>query len=153
MTPIYIFDIDGTLADCTHRLHFLKNEDDPERWRKFYDACVHDAPIRSTLGVHDALGQSADIIYITGRTERVRQATEDWLLLHSFVGQLGYRKNLIMRPDDDHSPDHEFKRRAFLALPNSVISSVVAVFEDRARVVQMWRGLGLTCYQVADGQY
>lgn len=27
------------------------------------------------------------------------------------------------------------------------------VFEDRKQCVDMWRSLGLTCYQVADGNY
>jgi FMN phosphatase YigB (HAD superfamily) len=31
---IYIFDIDGTLADISHRLHFIQQE--PKDWRGFY---------------------------------------------------------------------------------------------------------------------
>lgn len=30
---------------------------------------------------------------------------------------------------------------------------LVAVFDDRARVVRMWRKAGITCFQVAPGDF
>jgi FMN phosphatase YigB (HAD superfamily) len=33
--PLYIFDLDGTLADCQHRTPILSETDDPNRWRRF----------------------------------------------------------------------------------------------------------------------
>jgi len=32
-------------------------------------------------------------------------------------------------------------------------SRLVAVFDDRDRVVKMWRDVGVTCFQVADGEF
>ena len=43
-TPLYIFDLDGTLALIDHRRHFLDDQADPKRWQKFFAACVDDQP-------------------------------------------------------------------------------------------------------------
>ena len=56
MKPLYIFDLDGTLALTEHRQHILDNKDDPQRWRRFYAACDRDepnAPAGSLLMNHD----------------------------------------------------------------------------------------------------
>ena len=34
--PLYIFDLDGTLADISHRRHLVESA--PKRWREFYAA-------------------------------------------------------------------------------------------------------------------
>jgi hypothetical protein len=39
----YLFDFDGTLADCTHRLHHIKGS--RKNWRAFFAACSKDGPI------------------------------------------------------------------------------------------------------------
>jgi hypothetical protein len=43
-TPVYLFDIDGPLANLSHRLHFIQGEHDD--WNAFYDACPADKPHR-----------------------------------------------------------------------------------------------------------
>lgn len=52
--PLYIFDLDGTLANCQHRVTLL-NTDDPNRWRKFYAACDLNTPIHPVINIFDAL--------------------------------------------------------------------------------------------------
>lgn len=37
-----VFDLDGTLADDSHRKHYLDR--DPKDWNGFYDACDGDNP-------------------------------------------------------------------------------------------------------------
>ena len=37
-----IFDLDGTLADIDHRLHFIQNGN--KQWDEFYAACPNDGP-------------------------------------------------------------------------------------------------------------
>jgi len=41
---IYIFDLDGTIALIDHRRHLLETDEDPDKWDKFFDACVDDVP-------------------------------------------------------------------------------------------------------------
>lgn len=38
MKSVYVFDIDGTLADLTHRLHHIQKQ--PKDWDAFFDACA-----------------------------------------------------------------------------------------------------------------
>ena len=42
MKPLYIFDLDGTLALIKHRRHFV--EGTTKDWRAFFAACVDDVP-------------------------------------------------------------------------------------------------------------
>ena len=43
--PLYIFDLDGTIADISHRRHIIESDTrDSGKWRRFYSACDRDAP-------------------------------------------------------------------------------------------------------------
>lgn len=44
MRPLSVFDVDGVLADVTHRLHHLRAR--PQRWERFFTAadCSPRAP-------------------------------------------------------------------------------------------------------------
>lgn len=144
----YIFDIDGTLANAEHRLHYIKAERSKDRdWPSFFKEAGGDTPIKPTVELCCELHQSHYIVLITGRPERNRRMTESWLLHH----HVGY-DDLLMRPDNDSRTDSIVKQELFEA---SVIvpERVLGVFEDRDRVVKMWRDLGLICYQVCEGDY
>jgi hypothetical protein len=88
------------------------------------------------------------IVFCTGRDEYSRAETEGWLDL--FVG-VPY-EGLFMRPWRDGRRDSIVKQEIF----ESQIRDrwrIVGVFEDRQHVVRMWRSLGLTVFQVAEGDY
>ena len=59
--------------------------------------------------------------------------------------------DIIMRPISDQSPDHICKYRLFHK--NFEYSDIWFVLEDRKSVVDMWRGEGVTCLQVAPGDF
>lgn len=141
---VYIFDLDGTLADIRHRLHFIEGK--KKDWDAFYDACVHDIPISNTIHVLNQLCLQEEVIICSGRSERVREQTEEWLAEYGV-----YYDKLLMRPIGDTRPDAELK----LEWLNSgeLGNSILGVFEDRDRMVKMWREQGLTCYQVCEGDY
>lgn len=136
----YVFDLDGTLADCSHRLHHLERKD----WRAFFAACPDDKPIEHMIEVANALGWEGHRVEIwSGRSDEVRAQTEEWLLAHG-IG----RFPLLMRTAGDHRPDDEVKRE-FLrggGVPDMI-------FDDRKRVVDMWRAEGIPCAQVAAGEF
>jgi len=57
-----------------------------------------------------------------------------------------------MRKDNDFRPDEEIKKEIY----NNFIKddyNIFFVLDDRTKVVNMWRSLGLTCLQVADGNF
>jgi len=150
---IYIFDLDGTLADCRHRLKYLQQE--PKDWDAFFDACDQDAPITDVIDLFQeiiASERSNDpVLFITGRPERIREKTKLWLRKHTTI----WDANLYMRKDGDHRPDDIVKKEIFQkeVLSRYDFSHIAGVFEDRDRVVAMYRSLGLRCYQVAPGAY
>jgi beta-phosphoglucomutase-like phosphatase (HAD superfamily) len=150
-----IFDLDGTLADCTHRIPLLEKLDADVRekkpignevWEAFYRASIHDKPIWPVINTLTGLRQSGAQIEIwTGRSDFVREETEAWLARHAM--HPCYLTN--MRPHGNHIPDHVLKKQWLEAAKEKPH----LVFEDRARVVEMWRANGITCCQVAEGNF
>lgn len=155
VTNCIIFDIDGTLADCTHRLHLIGET--PPKWDEFFAGCADDQPITHMLFVADTLAASTNIIFVTGRPERSREATLAWLKQHLPGGE-GWawsedsRRDLYMRADGDHRPDTIVKSE-LLDQVHADGHLPLLVFEDRAKVVKMWRERGVPCAQVAEGDY
>lgn len=150
--PLYIFDLDGTLADQSHRFHLI--EQTPKRWDEYFRWCVNDEPIDATIRVLQALlDNGADVRIWSARSDMVEAETIAWLGRH--VDTLPWMPgwNLLMRPAHDHCQDDELKRRWLEALDPTDRKRLVAAFEDRDRVVGMWRAAGVTCYQVAPGGF
>ena len=143
----FIFDIDGTIADCSQRLHFIQQEK-PD-WDSFYKDCVNDKPIPTTLEVLCALQKyGAKIIFVTGRPEKYMDETLMWLCNQLTTNCI----SLYMRKNGDHRPDYIVKKEIYDERIKPYYH-INGVFEDRKQCVDMWRSLGLTCYQVADGNY
>jgi hypothetical protein len=134
----WVVDIDGTLALTAHR--------DPYDWR----SADRDTPNIAVLTAVQALavypGISA-IIAVSGRHEVSRGLTVRWLKEHRVPFN-----ELLMRPDGDFRPDDTLKEEIFRRNIEPRYR-VMAVIDDRARVVEMWRRLGLVCFQVADGSF
>lgn len=141
-----VFDLDGTLCDITHRLHFI--EDGRGDWDRFYAACIHDEPKLAVLSLLHALKGSGQIEIWTGRSDRTRHATNQWLEEQNIHPAMLTR----MRRDGDRRPDHKLKR-AWLHESIHVGRKPDIAFEDRQRVVDMWRDEEITCCQVAPGGF
>lgn len=152
----YIFDIDGTIADLSHRLHHIQS--DPPNWGAFYAACGDDAPITHILDLASALAGEADIVFVTGRSEECRDATIDWLRANLPDGGAwtwsadDARNDLYMRAAGDHRPDNIVKSELLDRLIADGYRPIMA-FEDRDQVVKMWRERGIPCAQVAPGDF
>lgn len=136
-----IFDLDGTLCNIDHRLHFIKGE--KKDWPSFFDACVNDEPKWPIIMAFNALSLSEYVEIWSGRSIAVKEQTEYWLMKH------GIQPHHLakMRPDGDHTPDVDLKRQWLRdARFNGSMPSLV--FDDRQSVVDMWRSEGVTCCQV-----
>ena len=142
-----VFDLDGTLANCDHRLHYLENKS-PENWRRFFEACPLDEPIEKVIEIAKALASAGHEIEVwTARCDSVRAETERWLEEHGIPNVL-----LIMREAGDHRNDDILKRE-WLDTAENEGPPVDLVLEDRQRLVDMYRAAGVTCLQVADGNF
>ena len=140
-------DLDGTLCNVSHRVHYVKQN--PPDWTSFFDACVNDTPNPAVAALvrmaHDA---RYTILFVSGRPETHRRQTETWLERH----ELALHDRLLMRPEGDYRADDVVKRELY----EQYIAGrydILFVVDDRASVVAMWRSLGLTCLQVAEGNF
>lgn len=132
-----LVDIDGTVALMTGRSPFDEtrvHEDRPN------------APVIDVVRALHAAGNR--VVFLSGRTDGCREATETWLAEHVDIPYAGP----FMRPSGDARKDSIVKLELFDAHVRDNYD-VVCVLDDRNQVVQAWRAIGLTALQVADGNF
>ena len=153
MKPLYIFDLDGTLANIEHRKHILEEKHDGQRWRRFYAACDKDKPIPAVIATMERLRHFADIWIFSGRSEEVRDKTVSWLLAHTSFMSHDLDTVLMMRQEGDYRTDNIVKQEWWNNMLDEDRQRLVAVFDDRNQVVAMWRSENVPCFQVAPGDF
>lgn len=141
-----IFDVDGTIADCEHRRHFVENNND---WKSFKEQTVNDTPVQWVCDIAKRfIAQGDQVAFFSARNESEREITEQQIEM--WIGD-GH-KGLFLRENDSYDPDEVFK--ANLADKFEEIGGKIdLVFDDRNKVVDMWRARGTTVVQVADGDF
>lgn len=153
MKPLYIFDLDGTLALIEHRKHILEDSD-RDKWRRFYAACDFDHPNTAVIATMERLRHAgADVWIFSGRSDEVRSKTVAWLTQHTSFMSWELDTALTMRAEGDYTADDVLKRQWLDAMLVDDRRRLVASFDDRDRVVAMWRDAGVTCFQVAPGEF
>lgn len=134
-----IFDIDGTLA--------IRATGPDGRGPYDWDRVGEDTVNESVMTIANMLGFAAgatddyEVLFFSGRDERCTFQTNLWLRHH-----YSYDYLLRMRPEKDNRPDYEVKREMLEWATE--FYDIVAVFDDRNQVVDMWRDNGITCMQV-----
>jgi len=143
----YIFDIDGTIANTEHRQHFIRHR--PYDWDSWFAVAHKDVPYWEIVDLME-LSHNAGIknVLCTGRDEAQRQDTLDWLEQHNIV----WFDKLYMRPYLDRRDDDIVKFELYEQMLADGYEPVL-VFEDRNRVVKMWRSMGIKCLQVEPGDF
>lgn len=153
MKPLYIFDLDGTIALIEHRRHMLE-WDTRDKWRHFYAACDEDLPNTPVIDTMERLRHAgADVWFFSGRSDEVRDKTVAWLARHTSFMTWDLETALTMRAAGDYTADDVLKRQWLDGMLSDDRKRLVAVFDDRDRVVRMWRDAGVTCFQVASGEF
>jgi predicted secreted acid phosphatase len=141
----FLFDIDGTVANLSHRLHHIQKA--PKDWDAFFDACRDDTPIAAIVSLAVHLQSTSTIVYVSGRSDRTRESTVWWLKQHGINNGPIY-----MRKEGDRRPDNIVKSE----LLDQILADgyePIMVFDDRNQVVKMWRERGIVCAQVAEGDF
>ncbi len=141
----YIFDIDGTVADLSHRLHHITST--PKDWPAFFAACHGDSPIEHICELAHALSKVAAIVYVSGRSDECRAQTVTWLEANRLPPG-----RLYMRTAGDHREDYAVKGELLDEVMADGFLPIMA-FDDRDQVVKMWRERGIPCAQVAPGNF
>lgn len=144
---VVLFDVDGTLADIEHRRGFVTGDNND--WGRFNDAMGDDTPNQPVVDLYRTLWHSGDyqLILVTGRNERFRKLTGQWLTWNDIPFD-----RMLMRGDEDNRADHLVKRDILQALQQEGLDIAFAV-DDRQQVVDMWRANGVTCLQCDVGDF
>ena len=137
-----IADLDGTVC-----LHDGRNPYDLTR-------VSEDSPNYPLVQFLKELICNKHIIFLSGReeTNQCRQDTINWLTENICSPDFGYKWELLMRDKNNFEPDEVIKERIFHKEIEPKYN-VIAVFDDRDKVVKMWRSLGLLCNQVYWGNF
>jgi predicted kinase len=127
-------DIDGTLAHMYER--------SPYDWHKVGT----DNPDKAVIDLLRHYDDKA-VILMSGRDSICRPETVDWLMANRVPFH-----HLYMRAEGDMRKDNIVKRELFDTHVRDDFQ-VEFVLDDRNQVVDMWRELGLKCFQVAAGDF
>ena len=124
---VAVFDIDGVLADVRHRLHHI--ESGRRDWDGFF-ASVSDDPAlaEGCQAALQAVASGLTLIYLTGRPERCRPDTLQWLSEQGLP-----EGELIMRRDSDRRPARVLKVEALRRIASR--AQVAYLVDDDAEVV------------------
>lgn len=131
-----IVDIDGTLAKMTTR--------GPFDWKRVGE----DELVENVRDTVNALWEAGfKVIVLSGRDGVCHNETWDWLAIHDVLFD-----EFWMRAPGDMRPDNIIKAELFDAHIRDDFD-VRFVIDDRDQVVQMWRAMGLQCFQVQEGDF
>lgn len=138
-----IFDIDGTLADLSHRVHHVQGG--RKNWPAFMAGIPHDTPMEQTVFLNQlivyATGRAMPTFIASGRSDDERADTVAWLEKH----HISYER-LFMRKSKDYRADHIVKKEILEEI-RSLGYEPWLIFDDRQQVVDMWRSEGLFVLQ------
>lgn len=156
-----VFDIDGILADCSHRLHYIQG--DNKDYDKFYsdEEILKDKALgsgfilfRSILYLLEDVntpsrlknGEEIRIALITARNARCAKATADWFLdkMKRFQKDR-FKCNFFMRPEKDWRPAYEVKKD--LIEKHIGFENILFAFDDDDKINEMYKKHGVTCYK------
>ena len=146
---IVIFDLDGTLALIDKRRDLSTKDNGKMDWGIFQDPDMIDLdlPNQPVIDMAQMLhSQGFQIWILSGRSDVTADATFNWLEDNAVPFH-----NIKMRPQKHlYMADNDLKQ---MWLDDIGVDNVAMVFDDRNQVVDMWRKNGLTCFQVADGDF
>ncbi|MFJ2606435.1 HAD family acid phosphatase [Streptomyces sp. NPDC087425] len=133
--PLAVFDLDNTLADTSHRQRFLERS--PRDWNAFFAAAPHDPPLAEGVALARTSAEECEIVYLTGRPERCRRDTLDWLTAHGLP-----EGRLYLRRDADRRPARHTKLEVLRRLART--RQIRMLVDDDALVCDAARQAGFT---------
>lgn len=140
---IVFCDLDGTVADNSHRTGFIQST--KKDWDAFYspELIAKDSPISSATRALKRMMEMQGLLlyFLTGRPEKTRQATVEWLRLHAPSAVA--TSPILMRPDGDFRKADVYKEEHIQRV-NTLYPNRVKIFiDDDLRNVDMYKRLGI----------
>jgi tRNA uridine 5-carbamoylmethylation protein Kti12 len=139
-----ICDLDGTLCNIDHRLHYVKDVEKKD-WKSFFENLVHDTPRQDVIDMlNEYKTMGCRIVFVSGRPDNYKRQTKEWL-------SKNYPEydTLIMRRADDKRPDDEVKSDILERYFKK--DNVEVVIDDRPSVIRMWISKSLSVIDVGSG--
>ena len=130
---VAVIDIDGVVADLRHRLHHVTEH--PKDWWRFFAGADADGLLVEGEETVRALAEVYDVVYLSGRPERLRAVTERWFARHDLP-----EGPLLLRPVDDYRPSSVYKIDVLEELAET--RTVVVLVDDDPRVLDAARRAG-----------
>lgn len=148
MRNIILFDVDHTISDAFWRDDMIKKSRDSGDWDEYHSRGKEDKPLEDIKwlihllynGIDDT-GSDIELWAITARPEKYRKQTMDWFVKHKI--KIG---TLLMRPEDvfKRAPDIKID----LCKEHGILDNILCILDDREDVVEAFRALGITAFQV-----
>jgi len=142
---MYIFDLDWTLANLEHRLHYVKWEWKKD-WKNFYAEVAHDSVIENVARIwHSLSSPTICKVILSWRSNQCAFETEEWLSKNGFKYDF-----ILMRDSWDKRDDTDVKRDMY----NMCLkwNKILWVFDDRARIISMRQEEGIFTFDVSQGK-
>jgi len=141
-----VFDMDGTLADCNHRRHFVRNLTNDPNWKKdwpgFFGHISEDTPRQEVLSEYKkAVLEGHDIIIVSARPDTYRKQTESWLEANDI-----HPDRLIMRQATDSQSDTIVKQEIIDKYLDK--AKIIRWYDDRKCVIDQVRSNGINVINV-----
>lgn len=156
-----VFDIDGVLADCSHRLKYIQGKYKDYDSFYSYDEVVKDIALgsgfillKSIFYLMDdintpnksAMGEEIRIALITGRNRRCEKATINWLTDNMKRFRIDrFQCNYFMRLENDLRPAYKVKED--LIKDHIGFKNILFAFDDDNKVNEMYEKHGIMCYK------
>jgi len=138
MKQAIIIDLDGTLADCNHRLHHL----DARGWTEFYAGIPKDPVNQWCLEIIKRFTPQIKIIFLTGRPSEEQIMTDTMTWLDKHLPEMNDVVTILARKEKDHRPAPIIKKEIYEEHIKSEYEILFAI-DDDPKVIQMWREQGI----------
>lgn len=148
-----VVDLDGTLADCSPRVHLAEQK----LWDDFHAGIPDDKVHEDVYAVLQRLCTVANsdlkLMVVTGRDEAHAEPTRRWLAAN--CPRLEFEQ-MLFRPNGDRTKDHDLKTRLlweWFGSNEGIVANVLVCLEDRDAVAEALRNIGLPVWQVRPGAF
>jgi len=148
MKQYFLVDIDGTVANLDHRVHWVQSK--PKNWKAFNAGIPFDKPIEQVIDVVHRLSESGlSPVFCSGRSDDTFTETRKWI---DTVAMMPWAP-IYMRKAGDFRADDIVKEEILDKIIEELGCKPLFVFYGRPTVISMWRRRGVFVFDVDQGRW
>lgn len=149
---IVIVDLDGTLANLSHRRGYVRTN--PSNWEAFNKTIIDDKPIDQTIAIYKALqSQGHYMVIFSGRGNDYLDVSKEWLARYDITYDEIHHRNIKSQgidPFEDGISDVLVKIRMLSDLKSRhPDKEIFCAIDDRKKVCEgVWVDQGIFLFDV-----